>query len=158
MRTGQHLRVSSPAAPSRSCLGSSFPRLILLCRCDWLSVPLGSPPVDANNNRQGNSEEKLASELNIRLDFSYLLSLSNMVQPHLHSLCIVLDMEVIQGQFHMSRRAHKCSMQMLGHCERDFVLHGGGDTWHPSLLRIPRGYLRAHTHHIPPWSSLGAAD
>lgn len=77
MRTGQHLRVSSPAAHPRSCLGSSFPRLIPLCRCDWLSVPLGFPPVDANNNRRENSEEKLASDLNIRLDFSYLLSLSN---------------------------------------------------------------------------------
>lgn len=101
--------------------------------------------MDANNNRRENSEEKLASELNIRLDFSYLLSLSNTVQPHLHSLCIVLDMEVIQGQFHISRRTHKCSMQMLGHCKRDFVLHGGGDTWRASLLRIPRGNCE-HIH------------
>lgn len=102
--------------------------------------------MDANNNRHENSEEKLASELNIRLDFSYLLSLSNTVQPRLHSLCIVLDMEVIQGQFHVSRRTHKCSMQMLGHCKRDFVLCGGGDTWHPSFLRIPRrNCMHVHT-------------
>lgn len=73
-------------------------------------------------------EKKIASELTIRLDFSYLLSLSNMVQPHLHNLYIVLDMSVIRGLFHISRRMCICSMQIVCHYKRDFVLRGGGDT------------------------------
>lgn len=66
--------------------------------------------------------------------FSYLLSLSSMVQPRLHGLYIVLDMKVIERWIHMSRRMYIGSMQILCHCKKDFVLHGDGDTWTPSSL------------------------
>lgn len=45
-----------------------------------------------------NTKGKIASELNITLDFFflYLLPLSSVAQVHLRGLCIVLDMKVIE--------------------------------------------------------------
>lgn len=145
------------AVPSRFCLASLLSRLIILCKCDWLSGIPGFPTYKCKQQQKGKTlRKKMASELNIRLDLSYLLSLSNMVQPHLHILYIVLDMKVIQGQFHISRRMCLCSMQISCHCKRDFVLCKGGDTWHPSLVRILRSGC-AHRSPVPPWSSLEVA-
>lgn len=150
----------APGQTLPSCLVSLFSKLTMLCEYDWLSVSQGSPSVASTSNRRGKywGKNYIRIEYHTWFFFSYLFSLSSMVQPRLHGLYIALDMKVIERWIRMSRRMDIGSMQILWHCKKDFVLYRGGDTWTPSSTGHQEVAVFSQNLQLSLWLSSEVAD